>query len=63
MKASSRTPNRQPRRHLPFPAELRTSNIKKGPNEGTHHLHARKGKTWSLPSREEGDFREYYRLR
>jgi hypothetical protein len=63
MKASSRTPNRQPPRHLPFPAEPQTPNAERGPDEGAQQRRGRRGKACSRLSREDGDFREYYRLR
>jgi hypothetical protein len=58
MKASSRIPNRQPRRHFPFPAETRRPKAERGSDEGTHPFLGRKGKACSRLSREDGDFRE-----
>jgi hypothetical protein len=63
MKASSRLPNRRPRRHFPFPSEPRRPNAERGPDEETPPLRGRKGKACSRLSREDEDFREYYRLR
>ncbi len=63
MKASSRNANSPPRGQLPLPAEHRTPNAAQGLDEGDHQLQALNNQPWPRPPQEEGDFREYYRLR
>ena len=63
MKANSRNANSPPREVLPLPAEPRTPKAERGSDEGEHPVSGRKATAWSRLPREEGDFREYYRLR
>jgi hypothetical protein len=63
MKASSRIANSPPRGQLPLPAEHRTPNAERGSDQGSPSFQTLQDQIRSRPLQEEGDFREYYRLR
>jgi hypothetical protein len=63
MKASSPMADSPPRGHLPLPAERRTPNAERTSTQGTPPLQSPPDRTRSCPLPEDGDFREYYRLR
>lgn len=63
MKANSRNANSPPREVLPLPAEPRRPKAAQGSDEGEHLARGRQAPPRPHPPQEEGDCREYYRLR
>ncbi len=63
MKATSRLADSTPPGPLPLPAERRTPKAERTSNQGTPPFQSPPDRTRSRPLPEDGDFREYYRLR
>jgi hypothetical protein len=63
MKANRRIANSPPRGQLPLPAEGRRPNAECGSDRGVPPFQALPDQILPRPLQEDGEFREYYRLR